>query len=301
MQFSLRTGFLLVTLLCVGLSMWCIPAERQRRAVAAIKKLGGNVGYVEPAASKALPRTLRRWLPPEYFDGIESVFLDEKNVMDAGLAHLRGLTGLQQLHLSRSQVTDAGLAHLHALADLQTLSLDGTQVTDAGLAHLQGLTGLQVLYLDYTQVTDAGLAHLQGLTALHRLGLSATQVTDAGMVHLQRMTGLRWLSLDSTQVTDAGLAHLQGLMGLQQLNLNDTQVRDAGLALAPQHSGHGCRHSKTPSGIAKVRDLWTVTDSRTPVAYCLMSNHWHLVLWPERDGDLGAFSRRTKRSWRPSG
>ncbi|HVV99014.1 MAG TPA: transposase [Planctomycetaceae bacterium] len=26
--------------------------------------------------------------------------------------------------------------------------------------------------------------------------------------------------------------------------------------------------------------------------YCLMPNHWHLVLWPERDGDLAAFMLR---------
>jgi putative transposase len=25
------------------------------------------------------------------------------------------------------------------------------------------------------------------------------------------------------------------------------------------------------------------------LSYCLMSNHWHMVLWPEGDGDLGAF------------
>ncbi len=25
------------------------------------------------------------------------------------------------------------------------------------------------------------------------------------------------------------------------------------------------------------------------LSYCLMSNHWHMMLWPERDGDLGAF------------
>jgi putative transposase len=25
--------------------------------------------------------------------------------------------------------------------------------------------------------------------------------------------------------------------------------------------------------------------------WCIMSNHWHLVLWPERDGDLTAFVR----------
>ena len=28
------------------------------------------------------------------------------------------------------------------------------------------------------------------------------------------------------------------------------------------------------------------------MAYCLLSNHWHLVLWPERDGDLGAFMQK---------
>ncbi len=27
-------------------------------------------------------------------------------------------------------------------------------------------------------------------------------------------------------------------------------------------------------------------------AYCLMPNHWHLVLWPESDGDLAAFMHR---------
>lgn len=28
------------------------------------------------------------------------------------------------------------------------------------------------------------------------------------------------------------------------------------------------------------------------LAYCLMSNHWHMVLWPESDGDLGAFMQK---------
>jgi putative transposase len=27
-------------------------------------------------------------------------------------------------------------------------------------------------------------------------------------------------------------------------------------------------------------------------AYCLMPNHWHLVLWPEHDGDLSTFMQR---------
>jgi putative transposase len=28
------------------------------------------------------------------------------------------------------------------------------------------------------------------------------------------------------------------------------------------------------------------------LAYCLMPSHWHLLLWPERDGDLAAFMQR---------
>lgn len=28
------------------------------------------------------------------------------------------------------------------------------------------------------------------------------------------------------------------------------------------------------------------------LAYCLMPNHWHLVLWPRHDGDLRKFMQR---------
>ena len=37
------------------------------------------------------------------------------------------------------------------------------------------------------------------------------------------------------------------------------------------------------------------TQERCPMrvlAYTLMSNHWHLLLWPERDGELAAFMQR---------
>jgi putative transposase len=27
------------------------------------------------------------------------------------------------------------------------------------------------------------------------------------------------------------------------------------------------------------------------LAYCVLPNHWHLVVWPERDGDLSEFMR----------
>jgi hypothetical protein len=208
-QFSLATLFAVVTVLCVGLALVVVPVERQRRAVAAIKAIGGTVAYAEhdETAIEAFPgRFPRRWLARDYFDEVRQVYLDSTQVTDADLAHLQGLTGVRRLYL------------------------DDTQVTDAGLTHLQGLTGLEVLLLDRTEVTDTGLAHLQGLTRLETLWLNGTHVTDAGLSHLQRLTGLEVLLLDRTEVTDTGLAHLQGLTRLETLWLDGTHVTGAGLA-----------------------------------------------------------------------
>ena len=161
-QFSLRTGFLIVTAFCLTLGLWVVPAERQRRAVAAIEGLGGTVWYQQATKSNAFATAyLRRWLPPIYFDKIELVDFDATWITDAGLAHLQGLTSLQELDLNHTQVTDAGLAHLQKLTSLQWLYLRNTQVTDAGLGHLQKLTSLQELELYETRVTDAGVAKLR--------------------------------------------------------------------------------------------------------------------------------------------
>jgi hypothetical protein len=211
-QFSLATMFVVVTVLCVGLALVVVPAERQRRAVAAIKALGGGVHYVEPdqGVSEAFPRPfLRRWLPRDYFDEVQAVHLDGSQVTDDGLEHLNELTRLESLSLGSTQVTDAGLTHLQRLTRFKNLWLNGTQVTDAVLAQLQGMTRLEYLNFDGTQVTDAGLAHLQGLTELQQLSLINTHVTDAGLAHLQGLTGLKNLWLNGTQVTDAGRAQLK--------------------------------------------------------------------------------------------
>ena len=62
-QFSLATLLAVVAVLCVGLSLVIAPAERQRRAVAAIEELGLKVEYTrtDQKASGAFHRqSLRR-------------------------------------------------------------------------------------------------------------------------------------------------------------------------------------------------------------------------------------------------
>lgn len=43
--------------------------------------------------------------------------------------------------------------------------------------------------------------------------------------------------------------------------------------------------------LEEVAEAAKVDDMRI-LAYCLMPNHWHMLLWPRRDGDLGRFIQR---------
>ena len=63
---------------------------------------------------------------------LETLWLWDTQVADAGLVHLAGLRALKELHLDRTQITDAGLPHLTGLMALESLYLRGTQITDVG-------------------------------------------------------------------------------------------------------------------------------------------------------------------------
>lgn len=68
---------------------------------------------------------------------------------------------LQYLQLSGTRVANAGLEHLKHLTGLRVLWLYDTRISDAGLPLLQGLTGLRVLNLRSTLVSKGGINELQ--------------------------------------------------------------------------------------------------------------------------------------------
>ena len=250
LQVSLRTLLILVTLLGIWLGWVVNRGERQRRAVAAIREIGGIVYYehdvvvdrgavfvqlakpISTTRSKSIPTTRsgwRGWFPWDCFENVHSVQFPGDKVADADLAHLQALKGLHELHIMKAPVTDAGLKHLRGLTTLKSLDLVGTQASDAGLENLAGLTSLTHLNLHTSGVTDAGLVHLKKLTQLTELCLSHTRVTGDGLKHLRGTASLREVLLDSSPVTDAGLPHLESLTNLQYLSLRFTQVTDSGL------------------------------------------------------------------------
>ena len=294
MQFSMRTMLVVVSLSCVALAVWVVPAERQRRAIEEFQAMGGRLNFVDnEGKSESFPIAfLRRWLPQPYFDKVEVLWLDNTEITDDGLAHMGHLIGLRVLNLDNTQITDAGLAHLKGLTALQGLYLENTHITDTGLAHLKELTCLQQLHLGETPVTDAGLAHLERLTALSSLYLGNTQVTDDGLAHLKGLTALQSLDLENTQITDAGLAHLEGLTGLRQLDLANTQVTDNGLAhlqgltalfgfilrtlksrtMGSQRSARLCRTASYPTDNDTNVEAAPHNQTQTPLAAVLHAN-----------------------------
>jgi Leucine-rich repeat (LRR) protein/HEAT repeat protein len=143
------------------------PETTEGEAITEIKRLGGAI---EVGAAKSAFR----------------VVLENTKITDAGLTHLRALTGLQKLDLGGTSITDAGLIQLEGSNSLERLYLDRTHVTDAGLAHLSKLSKLRFLGLDNTRVTDRGLEHLKGLARLGELSLCGTPVTGEGVSRLKQ-------------------------------------------------------------------------------------------------------------------
>jgi hypothetical protein len=232
LQFGLPTLLGLVTVLCVVLGLWVQRAERQRRAVAAIRALGGEVGYDYEADGDTDelpgPDWLCRLLSVDYFSDV--LMVDWPTATNAGLDKLDGLGELDRLSLHfNSHITDEGLPRIGALKNLRMLSLCGTSVTDRGLVHLGALTRLEWLNLNNTAVTDLGLVDVGRLPKLKALYLDNTQVTGTGLVHLHELSNLEGLDLRNTPVSDEGLAHVSNLRHLTVLDLTGTRVTDAGL------------------------------------------------------------------------
>jgi len=103
--------------------------EEKANIIAEIERLGGKYWSDGTVAYQALV----------------GVNLSFRDVSDADLEQLKGLTSLTYLDLSGTKVTDAGLKHLKGLSSLQTLYLAGTKVTHVGADRLKkALPNLEV-------------------------------------------------------------------------------------------------------------------------------------------------------------
>ncbi|HEY5314151.1 MAG TPA: hypothetical protein VIK18_16585 [Pirellulales bacterium] len=203
---------------------------RDRAAAEWVLGLRGKVGIMAPYLAGEQTVELLSELPPQPFALVNVELFQNKQLNDAELKHLEGLTNLTKLRLEASPIGDAGLEHLKDLTSLQVLDLSTTQITDAGLVNLRGLTNLFSLsFGNRPPITSAGLESIKDLKNLTKLVLVNTRINDAGLAVLKNFPQLQILRLDFTPVTDAGLDRLAVLPQLTELYLGDTKITDAGL------------------------------------------------------------------------
>jgi len=149
LQFGLGTLLLVVTLFGIWLGIVVNKVNKQKRAVAAIERLEGQVrsdyeldayGSRIPDAHPPGPVWLRKLLGEEYFREVVLVDLaigsrvGRSRVTDADLRCLESLPDVEWINLARNPaITDQGLVHLRNLTKLRALSLDNSRAVPSGL------------------------------------------------------------------------------------------------------------------------------------------------------------------------
>lgn len=158
-------------------------AQEEAAAEAKRKELEGGIAEVSAAFPNAL-----RYVSQESTDLTFTAVSIRKDFGDEQLAKLAPVAGgLVELEIDSTQVTDAGLEHLKPMTGLRKLKLNGTAVTDAGLPVVGGLGELTYLNLVGTAVTDQGLKSLEGLQKLEKLYLWQSQATKEGAEALKQV------------------------------------------------------------------------------------------------------------------
>jgi hypothetical protein len=158
LQFSLTALLICIVVgsLTLGWHMYCWRRQQaeQRRAVAAVKALGGEASFSFSSGSPVALFLERR-------DAENDFRLVEKNIRNDDLKIFASAEMTRGLYLFRNKITDDGLVHLKNLRHLRLLDLRHNEITDDGLKHLENLHEMELLILIGTKVTPAGVKKLQ--------------------------------------------------------------------------------------------------------------------------------------------
>ena len=226
-RFTLR-GLLLLTAfvgaLMAVLVEYANRAHEQKRAVAALRKVGARIEYSDPPDWPFVGFVQRKF-GIDFVANATFVSLIYRPVSPREVKLLSDLRHLKGLDLFRAQIDDEGLAQLANLRKLVFLDLRHTQITDKGLRHLRGLHRLDRLYLASCKIDGPGLVYLQSLSRLLTLDLAFTSIQDSHLAPLRQLERLVDLNLNRTAITEEALHHLRTLRNLRQLTLYGVEIK----------------------------------------------------------------------------
>jgi hypothetical protein len=265
LQFSLRSLFVVFTILIVSLGAWIRSAREQEIAIKAIQREcdiltvwyddqfanerdNGNGGT--PGASAAgvvidlhrkssVPAFVQARLGKDFFhDAISVAFTGARDQSElfqqvARLGHIEQLTP----HVS---VRDEDIKRIAGLRRLKRLDLmdPSPELTDKALEVLVQMPSIEALSIYDASITDQGLAALANMRQLKELAIgngrvanSRFRITDDGVAQLESLTNLVCLDLDCPTLSGEEIRHLAKLTKLRRLKLNGRRITDNNLGL----------------------------------------------------------------------
>ncbi|PHS03546.1 MAG: hypothetical protein COA78_17700 [Blastopirellula sp.] len=248
-RFSMRTLFILVTLLCVllvPLSVKLYQARQQRLAVELLRANGAEVDYFWdraipiPTYSRAITHKigLRRALGRDFFEGVLSVRITDPSAEDIShLPHLGSrfsLTLIDPHSVDLSPLYQRNSINIHFTSETSFTAKSLAALSKSGcplnvdikcpsiddLSPIQQLSSIRRLTIDESQITD--LAPLSHLTQLEELRISRTPVNNYSP--LKEIKSLKTLRTDQAMTTD--FSSLSGLTQLELLYLREPSITD---------------------------------------------------------------------------
>jgi len=164
-------------------------------------------------------------------DGLTKLqILNCRELDDAMVASLTGLTGLTSLAITNSGITDAGVATIaESFPGLVELDLSSnTNLTGAAMKSVASLAKLEKLSLVQTRFNDLNFRRLSKLGELQAVDLRGNmEAGDMTLGVLGRLPGLRAVKHRSSVVTDEGLAELAKAAALDSLLAQDFAITNA--------------------------------------------------------------------------
>ena len=165
------------------------------------------------------------------------------------MADLGALGGVESLKIDESQLSDAGLEHLRQLGKLKSLDIEGTPCTPQGLLVLSKLSQVRGLHLgslpgvsfgDIARVWGQRMEKLTLLPAPRMVMVAASLAMERDcrskyrcrspmriLAELKHFSNAKSLTL--RHFSGAGLAHLKNLPQLEELSIH-TALDDSSLA-----------------------------------------------------------------------
>lgn len=150
--------------------------QRQDRAIAAIRRLGGNVEestFNQFIGAWQLVTTFRVTIDDNWQGG------------RSGLKYLRWLPDLREVTFRGKAVQDDWVAAIAGLEKLTSVELNRTSISDAGVKTAATLPMLDRFAVKYTPLTDGAIDHLKEIKSASIIMLYGTKISPEGAEQLK--------------------------------------------------------------------------------------------------------------------